>query len=303
MRIAVIGAGAMGGLFGARLANAGHELAFVEVSEPTIEVIRAGGLRLLGEGTDIHVWPEIGRANHFTDPFDLLIVFTKGFHTAKAIDDVRHLLTPSTWVLSVQNGLGNAELISRTVSRDRIIVGMTDYPAQLQAPGTVYSQGHGRIKIWSFTGEIVSRVMVIAGLFDDAGLRCSADPQVEVFIWEKLAFNAALNSICAVSGLTVGEVASAQGGREMAMAVAREAVSVALANGVSVDEVRIMASIDHAFVHHATHKPSMLQDVEAGRRTENEFIAGAIVKKGLSAGVHVPVTQCLHALIGMKELL
>lgn len=301
MRIAVIGAGSMEGLFGARLAKAGHQLAFVEVSGPIIDAIRTSGLRLLGDGMGIHVWPQIGEASYFTDPFDLVILFTKGFHTAKAIDDVRHLLTPSTWVLSVQNGLGNAELISRVVSPERIIVGMTDFPAQLQSPGIIYSQGHGHVKIWSFTGEVGGRVMMIADLLDEAGLSCSSDPQVQVFIWEKLAFNAALNSICAVSGLTVGEVAISKGGREMAAAVAREAVSVALANGVAADEVRIMAAIDHAFLHHTTHRPSMLQDIEAGRRTENEFIAGAIVERGRSAGVHVPVTQCLHALVEMKE--
>ena len=303
MRIGVIGAGAMGGLFGVRLFTAGHDVAFIEVSGPTIEAIRTRGLQLIGEETDLRVWPEIAEASYFTDPFDLLIMFTKGFHTAKAITDVRHLLTPSTWVLSVQNGLGNAELISQTVSADRIIVGMTDFPAQLRSPGSIYSQGHGHVKIWSYTGEIVGRVMMIADAFDEAGLNCMADPQVQVFIWEKLAFNAALNSICAVTGLTVGEVAQSQKGRDMAAAVAREAVSVALANGVSANEDRIMEAIDHAFSHHTTHKPSMLQDIEAKRQTENDFIAGAIVRVGQSSDVYVPVTHSLYTLVGLKERL
>lgn len=301
MRIGIIGAGAMGGFFGARLSNAGHDVAFIEVAKPVIEAIRTHGLQLIGEEADLRVWPEIAEASHFTEPFELLIVFTKGFHTAKAIADVRHLLTPSTWVLSVQNGIGNAELIAEVVSAERIIVGMTDFPAQLQSPGSIRSQGHGHVKIWSFTGQTVDRVTEIADAFDQAGLNCTADPQVQVFIWEKLAFNVALNSICAVTGLTVGEVAHSRKGREMAAAVASEAVAVAIANGVSASEGRIMAALEHAFTYHTHHKPSMLQDIEAGRQTENDFIAGAVVRAGLATGVDVPVIRSLYSLVGMKE--
>ncbi|WAH55351.1 2-dehydropantoate 2-reductase [Pseudomonas silvicola] len=301
MRIGVIGAGAMGGLFGTRLATAGHDVAFIEVSRPAIDAIRTHGLQLLIGDEDVRIWPEIGEASDFTDPFELLMIFTKGFHTAQAIEDVRHLLTPATWVLSVQNGLGNAELIAGVVKPERIIVGTTDFPSQLLAPGCVSSHGRGCVRIWSHTGEAVERVMTIAAAFDDAGLTCTAEPQVQVSIWEKLAFNAALNSICSVTGLTVGKLGQSPSGKRTVAAVVGEAVSVAQAMGVNASKARITAAIDNAFAHHTSHKPSMLQDIEAGRRTENDFIAGAVVRMGLANQVPVPVTQTLHALVQMKD--
>jgi len=301
MRIGVIGAGAMGGLFGARLFLGGHTVVFIEVSKPTIEAIRSEGLQLIDDQSSQRVWPEIGESSSFQGPFDLLIVFTKGFHTAKAISDARHLVNASTWVLSVQNGLGNAELISEVVSPHRLIVGMTDFPAQLRSPGNIYSQGHGLVKIWSYTGVEVSQVRRIAEAFDNAGLACTADSDVQMYIWEKLAFNVALNSICAVSGLTVGGVALAKGGACLANAVVEEVASVARAVGVVVSTSRVLEAINHAFSHHNTHKPSMLQDIEAGRRTENDFIAGAIVMIGREREVAVPITTSLYTLVGMKE--
>lgn len=301
MRIGIIGAGAMGGLFGARLSLGGHTVVFIEVSKPIIDAIRSEGLHLIDDQSSQCVWPDIGEASAFRDPFDLLIVFTKGFHTKKAVSDARHLVSESTWVLSVQNGLGNAELISEVISPSRIIVGMTDFPAQLRAPGKIYSQGHGHVKIWSHTGEKVDQVRKISEAFDNAGLACTADPDVQVSIWEKLAFNAALNSICAVSGLTVGGVAVADGGVDLAKAVVEEAASVAKAYGVKVSASQVLDALNHAFSHHVTHKPSMLQDIEAGRQTENDFIAGAIVRIGHAKEVPVPVTTSLYTLVGMKE--
>ncbi|WLH81754.1 2-dehydropantoate 2-reductase [Pseudomonas sp. FP2335] len=301
MRIGIIGAGAMGGLFGGRLAAAGHAVSFVEVSSQTIDAIRENGLHILGDETTVSVWPQIGVAAHFEEPFELMLVFTKGFHTQVAMDNVRHLIAPSTWVLSVQNGLGNAELIAQVVSAERIIVGMTDFPAQRRSPGTIYSQGHGHVKIWSYTGAPSDEIATIAQSFDEAGLNCAADANVQVAIWEKLAFNSVLNSICSVCGLTVGQVGRSEGGPALASAMAAEAVAVAAATGVLISNARIMAAIEHAFLNHSAHKPSMLQDIEAGRQTENAFIAGAIVKLGREHQVPTPVTESLYTLVGMKE--
>lgn len=300
MRIGIIGAGAMGGLFGGRLAAAGHAVSFIEVSPQTIDAIRENGLHILSDEASSTVWPQIGVAAHFEEPFELVLVFTKGFHTQVAMDNVRHLITPTTWVLSVQNGLGNAELIAQVVSAERIIVGMTDFPAQLRSPGTIYSQGHGHVKIWSYTGAPRNEIAAIAKAFDDAGLNCTADANVQVAIWEKLAFNTVLNSICSVCGLTVGQVGRSDGGPALASTLVAEAVAVAAANGVVVSKAGIIAAIEHAFLNHSTHKPSMLQDIEAGRQTENEFIAGAIVKLGREQQVPTPVTYSLYTLVDMK---
>ncbi|KPA95914.1 ketopantoate reductase family protein [Pseudomonas asplenii] len=301
MKIAIVGAGAMGGLFGARLALAGQDVSFVEASDHTIEVISRHGLRLETPDVQATVQVPIARAAQLSGHFDLLVIFTKGFHTAAAIDSVRHLVGPDTWALSVQNGLGNAELIADVVPAERVIVGMTNLPADLVAPGVVHSHGEGHVNLWSYGGEDSPIVQKVAAVFSQAGLPCEADPRVQVAIWEKVAFNAALNSVCAVTRQTVGAVGRCEQGRQVLASILAETVAVAQANGVAVDSERVNAAVNHALHHHQQHKPSMLQDLEAGRKTEIDFINGAVVAQGRRLGVATPVLQALYNLVKVSE--
>lgn len=301
MKIAIVGAGAMGGLFGARLVLAGQEVSFVEASGHAIEVISRHGLRLETPDAQTTVQVPIARAEQFSGFFDLLVIFTKGFHTAAAIDSVRHLVGPDTWALSVQNGLGNADLIAEVIPTERVIVGMTNLPADLVAPGVVHSQGEGHINLWSFDGEDASRVHEVAAVLSQAGLPCTADPQVQAAIWEKVAFNAALNSVCAVTRQTVGAVGDCAHGRQVLSAIIEETLAVARAAGIAVDRQRVEVAMDYAVDNHRQHKPSMLQDLEAGQKTEIDFINGAVVAHGKRIGVPTPVSQALYDLIKISE--
>ncbi|RAU33329.1 2-dehydropantoate 2-reductase [Pseudomonas sp. RIT411] len=301
MKIAIVGAGAMGGLFGARLALAGQEVSFVEASAQAIEVISRQGLRLETPEVQTTVQVPIARAAQFSGSFDLLVIFTKGFHTAAAIDSVRHLVGPDTWALSVQNGLGNADIIASVVPAERVIVGMTNLPADLVAPGVIHSQGEGHINLWSFNGEDASRVHEVATVFSQAGLPCTADSQVQVAIWEKVAFNAALNSVCAVTRQTVGAVGRSAYGRQVLGNLVEETLAVARAAGIAVDRRRVEAAVDYALANHQQHKPSMLQDLEAGRKTEIDFINGAVVAQGKRLEVPTLVLQALYNLVKVSE--
>ncbi|WGV22547.1 2-dehydropantoate 2-reductase [Pseudomonas putida] len=301
MKIAIVGAGAMGGLFGARLALAGQDVSFVEASDHAIEIISRQGLRLETPDVQATVQVPIGRAAQFSGHVDLLVIFTKGFHTAAAIDSVRHLVGSDTWALSLQNGLGNAELIAEVVPAERVIVGMTNFPADLVAPGVVHSHGEGHVNLWSYSGEDSPVVQEVAAVFSQAGLACEADPQVQVAIWEKVAFNAALNSVCAVTRQTVGAVGSSEQGRQVLDSILAETVAVAQANGIAVDGARVNAAVDYALRNHQQHKPSMLQDLEAGRKTEIDFINGAVVAQGKRLGVATPVLQALYNLVKVSE--
>lgn len=301
MKIAIVGAGAMGGLFGARLALAGQDVSFIEASDATIAVISQRGLRLETPAGKQTVQVPISRASEAVGSVDLLVIFTKGFHTRAAIESVRHLVGPETWALSVQNGLGNPEIIASVVPAERIIVGMTNLPADLVEPGVVHSHGEGHVNLWTSSGVDSPAVHEIASIFDSAGLPCHADPHVQVAIWEKVAFNAALNSVCAVTRQTVGAVGASEHGRQLTGRLIAEAVAVARAAGIEADEPRVVASVDYAFNHHQQHKPSMLQDVEAGRKTEIDFINGAVVARGEALGVDTPVLKTLFDLVKLSE--
>lgn len=301
MRIAILGAGAMGSLFGARLALAGEDVELIDVSPAQIAAVRAHGLRLEADDGDRAVPMKIGEAHGVDGVCELVIVFTKGMHTRAAIRDAGHLIGPDTHVLTVQNGLGNADAIAETVPAERVLIGMTNWPADLAAPGHVVSHGQGEVRIWTATHRADAAIGAIAAVLDAAGLNCRCDPQVEIAIWEKIAFNAALNALCAASGLTVGGVGDSAAGRRLADAMVAETLAVARSRGLGVDPKRVTQALQHAFATHRDHKPSMLQDLAAGRPSEIETINGAVVRCGEAAGLDVATTRTLADLVRMIE--
>lgn len=144
-------------------------------------------------------------------------------------------------------------------------------------------------------------VAKVVQALNDAGLACTADPAVWTAIWEKVAFNAALNSICAVSQSTVDQLGALDDGRELAFAVVDEVLSVALAEEVAVNPDACKVRVADAIARHVGHKPSMLQDVLAGRKTEIEAINGAVVAAADRRGIPVPCTRTLLRLVRLVE--
>ncbi|MGH2342206.1 ketopantoate reductase family protein [Segnochrobactraceae bacterium EtOH-i3] len=301
MRIGVIGAGAMGGLFGGSLALAGHDVFFIEVSPVTIQAVRTEGLRLTREGVRHVLKLPIGSAAEFSGVCDLLIVFTKGMHTRSAVEAAAHLVGPDTWALTVQNGLGNPQAIHAVIPPGRVAIGMTNWPADVPGPGEVDIHGDGVVRIWTDTGVADPRIETIAAALDEAGLGAAPDPQVEVVIWEKVAMNAAMNALCCLLRETVGGVAASADARAVADDVLREVVAVATAKGIAVSLERVRGMVAHGMAEHADHKPSMLQDRLAGRPTEIDFLNGAVVAEGKALGIPTPVTGTLARLVRFGE--
>jgi 2-dehydropantoate 2-reductase len=298
--IAVLGAGAMGSFFGGRLALHGAQVVLIDIDEARLAVIARDGLRIEDDHGDRRVALRTSRPADFREPVELMIVFTKGMHTAAAIESVRHLIGSETWALTLQNGLGNPERIAAVVPQSRIAIGVTDLPADLAGPAHVRSHGSGTIRLWSMDNRPSERLGAIAALLDAAGLRCTAGPGIATDIWEKAAFNAALNALAALVRRPGGGLDNAHG-RGVATAVVDEAVAAAAVTGVAVERARILAKIEFALAHHRDHQPSMLQDVLGGRPTEIEFINGAIARAAERAGLAAPVNQTLLRLVHLIE--
>jgi 2-dehydropantoate 2-reductase len=297
MDIVIIGAGAMGCLFGGLLAESGQAVRLIDIPGPHLTALQQQGVRLQTDGGDRLVPLRAGNAADFTRPCDLAIVFTKGMHTEAAMRSAAHLITPASWVLTAQNGLGNDVAIHRALPGARVAIGMTNWPAELLGPGHVTVHGQGLVRLWTHEPDAATAMPPIAALLDRAGLDCAADPLVEVGIWEKVAFNAALNAVAAVIGRPVAAIADHPSGRSLAAAIVAETAAVALARGIAVDALRIQATVDKALLHNRTHKPSMLQDVLAGRLTEIDSINGAIVTYAEAMGMDAPVTRTLRDLV------
>lgn len=302
MKISIVGAGAMGSLFGGLLAESGNEVTLIDVNDAHIDAVRTQGLRLATDGGDRQVTAlKAVRPEDAIGFPDLLLVFTKTLHTGAALSGVRHLIGPGVHVLSLQNGLGNVEKIAEFVPLERVLIGVTTWPADMVGPGHVHSHGQGVVRLMAADGVERRFVSKVAEVLTKAGLDCTSDGTVWAAIWEKVAFNAALNSICAVSGCTVDELGRLPDGSRLANEVVTEVLSVALRLGIDVDAAKCRANVASAIDHHRGHKPSMLQDVLAGRRTEVESINGAVVELAGPLNIKLPVTETLLSLVRLAE--
>ncbi len=301
LRISILGAGAMGSLFGGLLAEAGHQVELIDVNPVQIAAVREHGLLIRNDAGERRVAIPIMRPEEATTRPDWLIVFTKAMHTQGALDAARHLIGPQTRLLSLQNGLGNAEKLAGFADASRIAIGMTTVPADLVAPGEVHSHGQSKTRVVMVDGSEDAALAALAAALNAAGVPCAVDPDAVVAIWEKVAFNVALNSLCAMTQRTVGGLGADAGGRQLAHAIAEEALTVAQAEGLMVSPERTHATIDHALDHHGGHKPSMLQDLLAGRPTEIETLNGAVVRAARRHGIAAARSEALYALVKMAE--
>ena len=302
MHISIVGAGAMGSLFGGLLAESGQAVTLIDINTAHLEAIQKDGLLLqtdVGERCIRNLAP--CRPAEATVAPDLLIVFTKTLHTAAALEGVQHLIADHTQVLSLQNGLGNVEKIAAFVPIERVWVGVTTWPADLQGPGQVHSHGQGSVRLMSADRQERDFLNTLVSVLASAGLSAHADTEVWSAIWEKVAFNAALNSICAVSRCTVGQVGANVGGRALAHAVVDEVLAVARTQKISVNLTGVHNTLDHALDHHRDHRPSMLQDVLGGRATEIDAINGAVLQYARQGNVAVTLTQTLYTLVNMTQ--
>lgn len=301
LRISILGAGAMGSLFGGLLAEAGHAVELLDVNPAQIAAVRERGLLIRNDAGERRLALPIMRPEEATTQPDWLIVFTKAMHTQGALESARHLIGPQTRLLSLQNGLGNAEKLAAFADASRIAIGMTTVPADLVAPGEVHSHGESKTRVVMLDAGNDAALAALAAALNAAGLPGAVDPDAVVAIWEKVAFNVALNSLCAVTQRTVGGLGGAAEGRQLAHAVASEVLAVAQAEGLAVLAQRTHATIDHALDHHGGHKPSMLQDLLAKRPTEIETLNGAVVRVAEKHGIAAPRTEALYALVKMAE--
>lgn len=299
-RIAVVGAGAMGSYFAACLASAGHEVCVIDVDRTRLELIGREGIVVEDDRGERRVKLAAGLANEFSNPVDLLIIFTKGMHTTDAAKSAKHLASPDTAVLTLQNGLGNDDVLAQHFGAQSVVIGMTDVPADLTGPNCVSSHGRAHVVIGEYGREAAALVDKVAELIESAGFSVETDAEVRKQIWEKVAFNAAMNASSAVTRLTVGQL-DTEAGRRLIESLWREVADVAEALSLTVDRQRIAEKVRNALDHHGGHKPSMLQDVLAGRRTEIETINGAVVRHGERCGVATPVNRILADLVRMVE--
>lgn len=298
MRIAILGAGALGSVMGGLLSAAGKDVELWDLNKAHLNAINKNGLRIDGpNGTQTVRVPALLPEEAKVTP-ELIILLTKTIHSGMALSSVRHHVDAGAHVLTLQNGIGNAERIAEFVPEDKVFYGCTMMPGRFIAPGHVASQGDGFavFKALHSSGRAFAETLA----FESDLLNLQLTEETDQIIWQKAAFNCAMNAVCGLSGARVGELSGADV-LPMLKNVSAEVVNVAQAIGINADHASVVSQIEFAIAHHTEHKPSMLQDIEAGRTTEIESLCGEVSRLARKNGVAAPLNDALAVLVRLKS--
>ena len=291
----------MGVLFGGRLAAVGNDVTMVDVVPAVLETIGSRGIIIHDETGATTIPVKACKGEDLTETQDLVILFTKTLYSRSALASAGGYIGDKTQVLTLQNGLGNIETIADFVKMDQILVGVTNYASDVKGPGEIATQGAGYVRLMSADGQMREGVNAACAALKEAGFNAEISEDVFSAIWEKVGFNAALNSTTAICRVPVGGIGKVSEGRELVAKIARETAAVAAAYGVHVDVEEIIKSTSYAFEAHKDHFTSMAQDVQKGRKTEIEYINGEIVRRAHDKGIEVPYTEKVYMLMKVVQ--
>jgi len=303
MKIAVMGAGAMGCLYGSDLAKGGNEVWMVDIWEEHVNKIKAEGLLMTTGEKKEHV-----KLNATTDPkevgaVDLLVIFTKGLHTEVAIKNSLPMIGEDTYVLTLQNGIGNVEIINQVVDEKKILFGMTTLSSDLQGPGHIERTFHGRglTQMKPLTSESNPQIEKVVESFNQSGIYTELSFEVEKKIWEKLIVNCCLNTVTAITRLHCGHVVEQDSAKFLLEGVTKELVEVANAKNIPLEYDYALKHLTEVAWEAYNHYPSMVFDLKFKRKTEIDLIAGSIVREGQKHDIPTPVNATLMSLIKIIE--
>lgn len=301
MKIAVIGCGAMGAVYAARLARAGNEVAVVDRWADHVRAIETDGLQV--EGPDGLITARVGAHTRAPDgPVDLVVIAVKAADAAAAATDLGGLVGADTTVVTIQNGLGAAEDVAEALGEERLLVGIAKgFGAALTGPGRAHHNAMRALRFGAYTGTDTQRAESVAAVWRAAGFDAEAVDDIAAMQWEKLICNVAYSGPCAVAGLTVGEVVDHPRLGPISRAAAREAYAAARAHGIALDFTDPVALVRDFAAGMPAAVPSVSHDIEAGRASEIDFINGAVPRAAGQAGLEAPVNAALTALVHAVE--
>jgi len=288
----------MGGLFAGLMAGAGIDVGLLENSEKRVDTVRKHGLKIRWmDGSSSAFSPP--RVKITARPRDigkvgLLLVFVKAYDTEKAIKNALPLLDKETIILTLQNGLGNVEAIKRVAKRNGVIAGITSHGANVDENGLIRHAG---------TGETIigcgPKAVEIASLLNSAGIGTRVSKRISDVIWTKLLINAAINPLTAATRLKNGELLKSGCLRDLMKTVACEVESVARKKGIRItNPSKKVESVCRATAENVS---SMLQDIVNHRKTEIDFINGAVVREAEKLSVPVPSTTAMWKIVKSLE--
>jgi 2-dehydropantoate 2-reductase len=299
LKIAVLGAGALGCAIGGTLAQADNEVVLINRNQAHVDAINTHGLVMRTPSGERTVRASAAASAKGLGPVDLVIVLVKSFHTEEAMRAALNLVGTDTAVLSLQNGLGHEDILADMVGREHVLAGKTYVGGVLLAPGRIIAGTDGKeTLIGELDGSVSPRVRRIADTFNAAGLATTVSDDIFGTMWDKLLVNVSTGAVSTITHLAYGPLYRIPEIEATAVAAVQEAMDVARASGVKLRctdprtaWLKAAAGLPDDF------KTSMLQSLEKGSVTEVDFINGAVVRWGQRCGLPTPVNATLVACV------
>ncbi|MFQ5882485.1 MAG: 2-dehydropantoate 2-reductase [Candidatus Methylomirabilales bacterium] len=296
MKVAVMGAGAVGGYFGALLARGGVDVALIARGKQ-VEAVKVHGLQIKSHRGDFTVTAKAVSDPREIGPVDLILFCVKSYDTESAARQCLPMIREGTSILSLQNGVDNEEKIAAIAGEDKVLGGVAYIGASVSEPGVILHTAEGRIVFGEMHGGISERVKRLEQTFREAGLPAEVSSNIQAILWGKLCWNATFNALNALVGGEVRPLVERPEARELAREVMEEVRTVAAAQEIHLPEDLVGKLLHWTATAAAGMKTSTRQDLEAGRPLEVEALNGVVIRKGRAAGVPTPYNFVLYALL------
>jgi len=297
MRIAVVGAGGVGGYFGGRLAAAGADVTFL-ARGAHLDAIQSRGLTVQSFKGDLHL-PKVAATDdpHAIGPVDIVLFTVKLYDAEGATALLPPLIGPDTAVIPLQNGVDAANLVSQAVGPAHTAGGTVYIAAVISEPGTIRHTALGRLVFGELDGSHSTRLQKFLDACTPAGFDVTLSNSIRVEIWRKFVLLSVFSGMTAVTRCPIGPIAADPDLSEMLRSAVRETMAVAHASGVDVPD-SVVGDVDRAYQTLPPHmKSSMLEDLERGKRLELPWLSGAVVRIGREVGVPTPTHQFIATVL------
>ncbi len=301
MKITIIGPGAIGCLLSAFLSKGKEEIWLLDKNAQRAKEIRQEGIKVEGISGNWRVKVNAASSADEIGPSDLIIITVKSYDTKDALKNIKPLLKEAALVLTLQNGIGNTEMISEVAGQDRTLGGITNLGATLLGAGHVRHAGKGETVVGRMDGKIPVELREIREVFNKAGLETRVSKDIKSLLWSKLVINVGINALTAITRLNNGRLIEFEPARKILEEAVNEAIKVAKKKRIKLIYDDPLSKVEAVCEATAQNVSSMLQDVLRSRRTEIDFINGVIVRHAQTLGISTPVNAVLTNLVKAIE--
>lgn len=300
MRIAVIGVGAMGSIYGGHL-SLHNEVYLVDTNQAIVDTINENGLTLQENGEEHIYYPTAVTDTSALEPVDLVILFVKALFSKTALRENKRIIGPNTYLMTLQNGSGHEDVLSQFVPEHRIIIGTTEDNGGVLAPGYVRHNGSGNTNIGMLIEDTEGFLHKLKDTLDACGFQGHIHSNIQQLIWNKLFTNVSLSALTGILQVPMGYIAENEHAWFLAKKLIHEAVEVAHGLGLEADEAEVTEKIRLTSVNSPNGITSICADLRDGRKTEVNTISGSVVRAAKKVGIPAPTHELVVHLIQAME--